>query len=117
MPHSRPGDLELARAATARINANRISGPCAATYVPLYETRNPTLGWLQDQSWEQLNRYSLQVDRIHPEDRASIKWHYEEATGAPWLKGIIATYLAAMVRAYGDEDAARQAHARRALLR
>jgi hypothetical protein len=99
------------------MNANRVSGPTAAAYVPLFETRNPTLEWLQNQSWSQLDRYARQLDRIPQEDRATIKWHYEEATGAPWLKGIIATYLAAMAHAYGGEHSAQRAHTRRALLK
>ena len=105
-----PTDRALARAATARLNAQGVTGPAAAAWLQLYQSRNPTLDWLQNQTWCQLERYALQLDRIDREDRASIKWHYEEATGRPWLKGIIATYLAAMVRAHHGEDAARRAH-------
>ena len=76
-------------------------GRAGGAYLPLFAERNPTLDWLQNQSWEQLDRYARQLDRIHPEDRATIKWHYAEVTARPWLKGIIATYLAVMVRARG----------------
>ena len=61
-------------------------GRAGGAYLPLFEERNPTLDWLQNQSWEQLDRYARQLDRIHPEDRATIKWHYAEVTARPWLK-------------------------------
>jgi hypothetical protein len=50
--------------------------------------------WLHRHSWEQLDRYARGMDRT-PRER---------------LTGVIATYLAAMVRTHGGECAARRAH-------
>jgi hypothetical protein len=107
-------ELALAKEATGRLNTDwGPSRPQVAAYLPLFTRSNPTLYWLLEQPWEQLDRYARAIDRIPRSERARIKHHYEPATGRPWLKGIIATYLAFMVRVHGSEGAAIEAHSSR----
>ena len=90
----------LAAEATDRLDdAHGLSQCAVAANLARFRRPNPTLFWLHRHSWEQLDRYARGCDRT-PRER---------------LTGVIATYLAAMVRKYGSERAARKAHEDKAL--
>ena len=90
----------LAAEATDRLDDDHgLSQPAVAANLARFRRPNPTLFWLHAHTWEQLDRYARGFDRT-PRER---------------LTGVIATYLAAMVRQYGSEWAARKAHEARAL--
>jgi hypothetical protein len=92
----------LAEEATDRLDADGgLSQPAVAAHLALFRRPSPTMYWLHRQSWEQLDRYARAVDRAP----------------RPRLKGVIATYLALMVRRHGGERAAMEAHAASALPR
>jgi hypothetical protein len=90
----------LAAEATDRLDDDHgLSQPAVAANLARFRRPNPTLFWLHRHSWGQLDRYARGVDRT-PRER---------------LTGVIATYLAAMVRKHGSEWAAREAHEANAL--
>ena len=92
----------LAKEATTRLDDDRgLTQQAVAAHVELLSRPNPALYWLHRHSWDQLDRYARAVDRMR----------------RPWFKGVVATYLALMVRRYGSERAAMRAHAAKTLPR
>jgi hypothetical protein len=90
----------LAAEATDRLDADHgLSQPAVAANLARFRRPNPTPFWLHRHTWEQLDRYARGIDRATRER----------------LTGVIATYLALMVRRHGSEWAARRAHEANAL--
>lgn len=90
----------LAAKATDRLDDDHdLSQPAVAANLARFRRPNPTLFWLHRHSWDQLDRYARGFDRT-PRER---------------LTGVVATYLAAMVRQHGSEWAASRAHEAKAL--
>jgi transposase len=89
------GERALAAEATDRLDDDRgLSQPAVAANLARFRRPNPTLFWFHRHTWEQLDRYARGVDRT-PRER---------------LTGVIATYLAAMVRKHGSEWTARKVY-------
>jgi hypothetical protein len=90
----------LAVEATDRLDDDHgLSQPAVAANLARFRRPNPTLFWLHRHSWKQLDRYA----------------RGKESTPRERLTGVVATYLAAMVRQHGSERAARKAHEAKAL--